>query len=558
MLHRRWMLVVVVSTLVLAACTGQSDEPEDTGTTGSTGATGDTGATGATGPTETLVTDTPDPSGEIESFSFALDYEPSSLDWVYAYNYGENTTLSNLCENLMRLTPEYEIVPSLAESADHPDPLTWVYTIREGVTFHDGSEMTVEDVVWSLNRHLDPDVGSYWGSWYANVESIEQTGDREVTITLARPDVVFPQMMSTPAGGIGDREFVEAAGADYGTPDGGINCTGPFRLAAWNKGQDFQFERFEGYWNPELRALAGTVDVPFISNEATLTSALVGGEIDGSFDIPPASIDQLQQTDAGTLYFGPSMQSYDVIISSFDGPLADPRIRRALMLALDREGIVAAAVNGRAEALKAIVAPSSWGYAQETFQTAWDALPPVERNLEEAQALVAEAGVPSEPIVLANLAEDEELLIISTALQDAARELGMELEIQTLPVGKYGPLFFDAEAREGIDMFLTGWYTDIPEPLNMYGTIFTTDGGSNYNGYSNAEYDRLIGEALAADDVEERAELINQAQAISLEEVPWIPLYAPNVRLFLGSRVTGAPASFVYLYYPWAAEIGAA
>ncbi len=510
------------------------------------------------GTSEVLVTDTPDPSAEIDTFSFALDYEPSSLDWVYAYNYGENTALSNICENLLRLTPEYEIVPALAESVDHPDPTTWVYTIRQGVTFHDGSAMSTEDVLWSLQRQLDPDIGSYYGSWMANVDAIEQTGRWEITVTLSKPDVVFNQMMATPTGGVGDKDFVESAGADYGTPDGGVNCTGPFRLADWVKGERLVFERHEGYWNSELRAKAARVEVPFISNESTMVSALVGGEIDGTFDVPPAAIEQLQQSDAGTLYFGPSMQSYDVIVSDFSGPLGDERIRRALMLALDREGIISAAVNGRAEPLKAIVAPSSWGYAQETFQQGWDALPPAEQNLEEAQALVQEAGVPTETIVLANLAEDEELLIIATALQDAATKLGMKLDIQTLPVGKYGPLFFDAEAREGIDMFLTGWYTDVPEPLNMYGTIFTSDGGSNYNGYSNPEYDRLISKALETDDPEARAGLINQAQVISVEDAPWIPLYAPNVRLFLGSRISGAPASFVYLYYPWAAEIGAA
>lgn len=515
-------------------------------------------STAPSGSSEALVTDTPDPSGDIDTFTFALDYEPSSLDWVYAYNYGENTALSNICENLLRLTPEYEIVPALAESFDHPDGTTWVYTIRQGVTFHDGSEMTTEDVLWSLQRQLDPDVGSYYGSWMANVDAIEQTGPWEITVTLSKPDVVFNQMMATPTGGVGDKEFVERAGADYGTPDGGVNCTGPFRLGEWVKGERLVFERHEDYWDAALRARAARVEVPFISNESTMVSALVGGEIDGTFDVPPAAIEQLQQSDAGTLYFGPSMQSYDVIVSDFDGPLGDERIRRALMLALDREGIISAAVNGRAEPLKAIVAPSSWGYAQETFQQGWDALPPAEQDLEEAQALVQEAGVPTETITLANLAEDEELLIIATALQDAATKLGMKLDIQTLPVGKYGPLFFDAKAREGIDMFLTGWYTDVPEPLNMYGTIFTSDGGSNYNGYSNPEYDRLIGKALETDDPTARAELINQAQIISVEDAPWIPLYAPNVRLFLGSRISGAPASFVYLYYPWAAEIGAA
>ncbi len=542
MRRRRWLFALVTMVIVGTACTKS----------------GPKGTEPVPGADVTLVTDTPDPSGDIDTFSFALDYEPTSLDWVYAYNYAENTALANVCENLMRLTPDYQIVPSLAASADHPDPLTWIYTIRQGVTFHDGSPMTVEDVVWSLSRHIDGEVGSYWGSWYANVDSIEQTGDSEVTIKLKQPDVVFPQMMATPAGSVESRAFVEAAGADYGTPDGGVNCTGPFSLAEWNKGENLVLERFEGYWNQDLRPFAARVEIPFIDNESTLVSALASGQVDGTFEVPPASIQQLQQSDVGTLYFGPSMQSFDVIVSSFEGPLGDARIRRALALALDREGIVSAAVDGQAEPLKAIVSPASWGYANETFQTAWDALPDVKSNLEEARALMQEAGVPTEPIVLASLAENEQLSIISVALQDSAKELGMTVEIRTLPVGKYAPLFFDAKAREGVDMFLTGWYTDIPEPLNMYGTIFNTGGGSNYNGYSNAEYDRLITEALGTEDTVARAELINQAQAISVEEMPWIPLYAPNVRLFLGDRISGAPASFVYLYYPWAAEIGAA
>lgn len=545
--HRMLALGAVVA-IVAVACSSEGIE----------GTGGGGGSSPGEVPEESLVVDTPDPAGDIDTYSFALDYEPTSLDWVYSYNYGENTTLSNLCENLLRLTPDYEIVPALAESFDNPNDTTWVYTIRQGVTFHDGSPMTTEDVVWSLQRHLDPDVGSYWGSWLGNVKSIEQTGDWEVTVKLSQPDVVFNQMMATPGGGVGSQAFVEAAGSDYGTPKGGVNCTGPFALKEWVKGERFVFERHEGYWNEELRAHAAEVEIPFISNEATLVSALVDGQVDGTFDVPPAAIEQLEAADSGTLYFGPSMQTYDVIVSSFDGALGDERIRRALMLALDREGIVQAALNGRAELLKSPVPPSSWGYGDDVFQTGWDALPAVERDLDAAQALVDDAGVPDEPIVLANLAEDEELSIISTALQDAATQLGMELEIKTLPVGKYAPLFFDAEAREGIDMFLTGWYTDVPEPLNMWATLFTSEGASNYNGYTNPEYDALIEEALGTEDGDARAELINQAQAIAVEEAPWIPLYAPNVRLFLNDRITGAPSSFVYLYYPWAAEIGAA
>ena len=542
-MRTRRVAMLLIPVMVLAACSSSdsTSSPDPT-----------------TAPANGLVVDTPDPSGPIDKIVWALDYEPSSLDWAYAYNYAENTVLSSVCENLLRLAPDYSIQPALAESFSHPSPTTWVYEIREGVTFHDGKPMTIDDVVWSLNRHLDADVGSYWGGWMANVASITATGPMQVTVELTKPDVVFNQMMATPAGAVAEQAFVEAAGADYGTPDGGVMCTGPYKLESWSGGSSLTLAAYEGYWDANLQPKAAVVEMPFITEESTLISAMLTGEIDGTFSVPPSGAAQLASSDAGTLYFGPSMQSFNVIVSSFDGALGDARIRRALTLALDREGIVAAAVDGNATVLKGVVAPPSWGYSADVFQAGWDALPGIEQDLDAAKALVAEAGVPDEPIVLATLGESEELGIISTALQDAARQLGIELEISVLPVGTYATLFFDAEARVGIDMFLTGWYTDVPEPLNMYATIFTTDGASNYNGYSNEEYDRLISEALGTDDPDARAALVVQAQAIILEEAPWIPLYTPNVRVFQSKRVSGVPTTFVYLYYPWLAEIGAA
>lgn len=542
-MHRRiGMALVLVFMVALTGCTGSDSESTAGARTSGAG----------------LVTDTPDPVGDIDRLVWALDYEPTSLDWVFAYNYAENTTLSNVCENLLRLTPDLEIAPGLAESFEHPSPTSWVYTIRDGVTFHDGSPMTIDDVVYSLRRHLDAKLGSYWTGWVGNVKSVQATGPREVTVTLRKPDVIFNQMMATPAGGVASKSFVERKGADYGTPDGGVMCTGPFKLERWKKGESITLARYDGYWDPDRRARAASVEMPFIKEESTLVSSLVGGQVDGTFEVPPAAIEQLERSDAGKLYFGPSMQSYDVIVSDIEGPLADARVRRALLLALDREGIVEAAVAGRAEVLKAAVPPGSWGYAKGAFRDAYDALGSVSRDIATAKRLVKEAGAPKAPVTLAALAEDEELSIIANAMEDAARQIGLELRIKTLPVGKYAPLFFDPEARKGIDLFLTGWYTDVPEPLNMYATIFTSDGNSNYSGYSNERYDSLIERARATEDEAARAKLVIDAQRITAEEVPWLPVYTPNLRVFLGKRITGAPATFVYLYYPWLAEIGAA
>ena len=134
-----------------------------------------------------LTAQTAAPSGDIDSFTWVSYAEPYSLDYAYAFDYADNQVLANVCESLLRLNPDYTLTPGLAESFEHPTPTTWVYTIRDGVTFHDGTPLTAADVVASMSRHLDPAVGSSWYSVYQNVTSIEQTGDREVTVTDGDP-----------------------------------------------------------------------------------------------------------------------------------------------------------------------------------------------------------------------------------------------------------------------------------------------------------------------------------------------------------------------------------
>src|SRR5947209_4925279 len=538
-----WMLASVVAAAFLVIGCGS-------------GSGSGTGSPAKSNP-DTLVTTTPAPSGQISKFTWALSYEPTSLDYAYAYNYAENTVLSNVCESLMRLTPDYKIAPSLATSATHPNATTWVYNLRSGVHFNDGTTMTAADAVYSLERQINPKVGSYWASWWANVKTIKQTGPLQVTIALKKPDVIFPQMMATPAGTIESKAYLMKEGSKYGTPDGGVDCTGPFSLKKWNKGQSIVLARNANYWDTSLQAHANEVTFAFLDNEATRASALQSGQVDGTFEVPPTAINSLLHAPNGKLYFGPSMQSFDVIVSSFKGPLGNADIRRALMLALDRQGIVNAALGGRAQVLRAEVAPSSWGYSKTIFQQAYNALPAPAMDIAEAKKLVQQAGAPTKPIVLATLAGDSQLSIISLALQSAASKIGLSLQIRTLPVAKYATLFFDPKARAGLDMFLTGWYTDVPEPLNMYSTIFMTGGGSNYNGYSNPTVDHLLDQADQTENLDARANLITPAQTTIVHDVPWIPLYAPDVRVFLNSRISGVPTTFVYLYYPWAATIGA-
>jgi peptide/nickel transport system substrate-binding protein len=508
--------------------------------------------------TPPLVTAASASKGKVSAFSWALASEPTSLDWVFAYNYAENEVLSNVCENLLRLTPSGTIVPSLAASFTHPSPTTWVYEIRPGVKFSDGQPLRASDVVFSLQRQLDKKVGSYYAGWWSNVKNVTQTGPMQVTVTLSTPDELFNSMMATPAGGIGEKAYVQKKAATYGTPDGGVMCTGPFKLASWEKGQRIVLTRNPDYWDRALTPRADKVTFPFLNNQTTRVSALVSGQVDGTWEVPSTSIGQLSRASAGSMYYGKSMQSYDVIISSFKGALGDVRVRRALMLALDRKGIVDAALSGHAELLRAVVAPGSWGYGAADLRAAYDKLPAPATDVKAAKALLA--GVPSNkrgPITLATLEDNGELAVTANALKAAGQAIGLKINVETMPIIKYDALFFDPKARKGVDMFLTGWYTDVPDPLNVYSNVFLSSGASNFNGYHNASVDKALLQARGTDDPTERARLVAQAQAAIVADVPWIPLYSPYVRVFMNKRLGGVPTTFCYLYYPWAATVGA-
>ncbi|WP_431901809.1 ABC transporter substrate-binding protein [Nonomuraea sp. bgisy101] len=535
MSRRLWTALAVLSlTVAVTAC----------------GGSGGGGASPAPG--KGLSSDTPKPKGDIDSFTWASYAEPPTLDYVHAFDYPQNMVLSNVCESLMRWTPELKEEPGLAEKAVQRDPKTLVYTIRAGVRFHSGAEMTADDVVASLNRHLDEKVGSYWISSFRNVESISKTGPMEVTVKFKQPDALFNLEMGASPGTVVSAASLKAKGRAFGTADGGLDCTGPFKLGTWTKGQSIQLDRFDGYWGNKARS--GKVTFTFVADPAARTNAMVTGEADGGYMIPAGSIARLRASGAGTVYGGPNLTTANLIVSDLaNGPLADVRVRQALSLAIDRQGLVKAAL-GEYSAPTLVPGPvQSWRNAVD----ARPAAPAIKRDVEAAKKLIAEAGAQGKKIVIATSGVASEFPVISNSVQAAAKEIGLAAEVRTVAPDAYTALFSDPEARKGIDLFPTFWYLSATDPLELYG-LFETGQFENYGGFSDPAYDKLVQAAEVEFDRVKRARLTAKLQETVATQLPWIPLADLDNVMFLGKRITGAPTSISYLYYPWAADIGAA
>ncbi|MEU6011858.1 ABC transporter substrate-binding protein [Streptomyces sp. NPDC047453] len=505
--------------------------------------------------TADLATTTASAAHGVDRITWNLPYEPQTLDPIRSFNYAENTALANMCESLMRLTPDLKIRPGLAEKAENPTPTRWVYTLRKDVRFWDGKQMTADDVAASLNRHLDPTLGTWWSDYFETVASIKATGPYQVTVDLKQPDVLFNQAMATAAGAVVEKSFLDKAGKNLGSPTGGVMCTGPFKFAGWKPGDSLRLTRNDSYWNAELKAKSKTLVFRFIADETTAVNALRSGEVDGQyFYLPPAGLSQLVNSPTGSVTLGRSLTFWALLGAAKSGPYADPRVREALSAALDRPGIARVIFQGAAAPESTLANSDYWGYAADTFRTAHDALPAAKPDLARAKRLLKAAAKPSRPLTIGIQGSSAVHEQTASIIKAAGEDLGLDVKIKVIPVEQYGNLYSDPKAREGIDAFLSTWYGNMPDPLDVY-RVFTKGGRSNFDDY--ASVDGAVRQAQAAYGPQQRAGLVSGIQTTVSRDVPWTPITSLPVILYMNKRITGAVASFSYLYYPWAAGIGA-
>ncbi|UGS38439.1 hypothetical protein DSM104329_04867 [Capillimicrobium parvum] len=523
------------------------------GTSASEG--GGSSSTGTAGGLERSITTAHPTDGTLPSVVWNNNRgEPSTLDWISAQPI--EAELPVVCESLRSIAPDGSIGPGLAESIDHPDPVTWVYKLRSGVKFHDGTQMTADDAVFSLRRAAFSDTSTV-NELAGTVKQISKTGPFEVTVKLKKPDALFNDATATRLGIVESAAYVERMGKRYGTAQGPPLCTGPYELTDWKTGRGITLDAAKDYWNPDVKRRIQRIDVRFITDTPLLTSALVSGEVDGAFTLSPASFPQLRNTSGGTLTVGPSPEVMSIAPVGDDGPLGDRRIREALAYAIDRAAVAKTVYQGAAEPVRSIFSPAMWGYARDTFQQAYDQLPELSVDLDKAKQLVESAGSPGEQIVITVPAGLQEFVQTGTAIQSAAKQIGLNVKINAVPNTVFGAMFGDPSLRKSTDAILTTSAPPLSDPLVQAYRVLVPGGPRNYGPYDNPGVTRQFAEARATDDHEQRAKLLIDAQAKFMPDFPWIPIVAISGSVYQGPKVTGAPASQLGQFGgPWAATAG--
>ena len=200
----------------------------------------------------------------------------------------------------------------------------------------------------------------------------------------------------------------------------------------------------------------------------------------------------------------------------------------------------------------------TWGTAFDTFQAGYDALPLMEQDLAKAQELAKSLGIEGQTVTIGTSSGIPSLNSLALAFKAACEAVGLKVELNNVSPANYINFFIDPAAWSSVDAFATSNYGDYADPASLYKSMAYPGGSQNYSGYDNAEVKAALDAARSEGDEVKRAEYVIAAQKKITEDLVWFPMVAANNVVIMHKDVTGAPATFVYMFGPWAAYLGGA
>jgi peptide/nickel transport system substrate-binding protein len=479
-------------SFLASACGGDGDEGAATGT--------DTGARGQAKPGGTLRTGIIAPAGDLDPVTVADEGGLAVLGQS-----GEYLTWSD--ENL-------ELQPRIAESWEpNEDGSVWTFAIRQGVMFHDGAALTAEDVAATMNRLADPDVGSNALSVFGGVLStgnVKAVDDATVEFTLDAPNGNFPYLVSS------DNYNAIVLPADFDDRwDRTFIGTGPWKLERYTPEQGVTYVKNPDYWDTGRQPLADKNELRFYPEEQARVIGIQGNEIDVVSNFSVAGGKALLTDPNLTVLEVRASQHRQIHMRTDQEPFSDKRVRQAMALLIDRQGLVEGLWEGKADIGNdspfAPVFPSTDPNVEQRQQ-----------DVEQAKQLLADAGVPDGFQIELRTWDGFEIPQLAQLVQDAASQAGIRIELNiTDPGTYYGDAVFGKSPWLDSTFGITDYgHRGVPNVLLT--APLTSKGPWNSAHFKNDQYDQLVAEYAAALDLDSQRAAAGQIQELLLDETPVI------------------------------------
>ena len=490
------------------------------------------------------------------TFTVALGSDIMKLDPAFAYDFTTNPVVNQITQGLLTFDSNDKLQPMLASSWEEVDSLTYVYNVRDDVNFSDGTPMTMEDVIFSIERVKNPDTASYLSWMLDNVASIEQTGDWQLTIRLSQPDATWQYVPGTTACHIVSKAFAEKAGEDFGTAKGGLLGTGPFQYVSWQSGTEVVLEKNPNYWNKEAKVDFDKLVFKIISEDTSMVTALQTEAVDFTAEPP---LDMLQTLrDSGKVELSAN-EGFAVTLLAFNTqkePFDDVNVRKAIYHAIDMESIQENII--KEAGIAATTLPNSMALAtieEERWADYAAKAPKYTYDLEKAKEYMAKSSAPDG--FDCNLLTTESAIRYSLglAIQEALKPLNINVELTKLSSDEHTAYQFGDKFADGVrdyDMILAGWEADFPDPsgnlVPLYVGSNAGEGGANAAAYVNPKVDEYLAAQGVISDPAERTTLMFQALDIITEDIPYIFCFYPTKNTAINKKYAGFKMNASWLW----------
>ncbi len=489
----RFLALLLGLVLVAAACGSDSEEGQEGEDQGE----------------ETTTTEAPErepkKGGEI---TFGLESDISSLMPGVAAQPADKVITLGIYDTLTTYV-DGQVEPYLAETLEGNESLdVWEMTLREGVTFHDGTPLNADAVVKHFERLKDPAVACPCLDTVSIIDTMEMPDGPEglsVTFHLTGPSVSFPDMLAGSSGYIESPTAMAELGDAFNNQPVG---TGPFRLAEFRPGERVVLEAYEGYWRTDENG----IQLPYLDRITFLpihqgsqrVTALQSGQIDMFQTADSDTIAQSEELGFAAQKISGSSSTI-VLFNTSKPPFDDVKARQAFAYAINKDVINERVYDGVRE-------PSYSGFATDSPYFNPDALSP-EYDPEKAEQLVEELGGMEFTLSCINSEESNDILRLSEQMLE---QVGMEVELEMQEQGTYVQRIFSKSGDYEAACFRSSHFIE-PDAIRPG---LTTDDAGNLTFYSNPEVDQLLEEARQTDDFETRKELYFEVQEITTEELP--------------------------------------
>ena len=465
--------------------------------------------------------------------TIGIGADVTAIDPHYHNVTPNNNVAAHIFDYLVLRDERQKPIPGLAESWRTVDPLTWEFKLRKGVKFHDGSEFTAADVVASIERvPLVPNSPSPFTAYTKQIKEMTVVDPYTIRFRTAAPYPLMPTDMTQVA--IVSAKAAKASTEDFNSGKAAIG-TGPYKLLRYAKGDRIELARHDGYWGGKTPW--EKVTLRLLPNDASRVAALLAGDVQAIEYVPTSDVARIRADKRLNVYkviadrliylHMDSDRDVSPYVTDKEGkplpknPLKDPRVRKAICKAINRNAIVDKVMEGEAVAAGQLLADGMFGTTRNLKVEPYDPA--------GAKKLLAEAGYPDGFGITIHAPNNRYVndAKIAQAVAQMLTRIGIATKVEAMPSATYFPQATDLK----FSLMLLGWSSGTGEassPLKALLATYSRDKGfgtANRGRYSNPRVDALLEEALATVDDSKREALLQRATEIAIDDTGIIPLH---------------------------------